>query len=101
LLDPCQEKRSELSWNSAVTWERQGGEDAAWCNKVKKVSPGTDWMAIVCFCLLGFSEAALSFEKLVSAVGLTAQLERRFTESEMTKWIEDGRRRYLQRSGLR
>ncbi len=60
-----------------------------------------DRMAIVCLCLLGFSEAALSFEGLLSAVGLTAQLERRFTEPEMTRWVEDGRRRYLQRSGLR
>jgi len=59
-----------------------------------------DRMAIVCLCLLGFSESAMSVEGLLSAVGLTAPLERRFTNAEMSRWVEEGRRRYLLRSGL-
>jgi hypothetical protein len=59
-----------------------------------------DRMAIVCLCLLGFSESAVSVEELLSAVGLAATLKRQFTKSAMTAWIDEGRRRYLQRSGL-
>lgn len=59
-----------------------------------------DRMAIVCLCLLGFSESAMSVEELLSAVGLTATLERRFTEAEVTRWVEEGRQRFLLRSGL-
>jgi len=59
-----------------------------------------DRMAIVCLCLLGFSDSAVSVEELLSTVGLIAPLKRQFTTSAMTAWVEEGRRRYLQRSGL-
>lgn len=59
-----------------------------------------DRMAIVCLCLLGFSESALSVEELLSTVGLTATLKRQFTKLAMAAWVEEGRRRHLQRSGL-
>jgi hypothetical protein len=59
-----------------------------------------DRMAIVCLCLLGFSDSAVSVEELLSAVGLAATLKRQFTRLMMAAWVEEGRRRYLQRSGL-
>lgn len=59
-----------------------------------------DRMAIVCLCLLGFADSAVSIEELLSAVGLTATLKRQFTKLAMAAWVEEGRRRHLQRSGL-
>jgi hypothetical protein len=59
-----------------------------------------DRMAIVCLCLLGFSDAAASLEELLRAVGFTVRLGRRFTTAKMTEWVADGRRRSLQDSGL-
>jgi len=59
-----------------------------------------DRMAIVCLCLLGFSDAAVSLEGLLGAVGFTVRLDRRFTTTKMMEWVADGRRRSLQDSGL-
>jgi len=59
-----------------------------------------DRMAIVCLCLLGFSDSAVSLEELLSGVGLTATLKRQFTTTAISVWIDEGRRRFVQRSGL-
>lgn len=59
-----------------------------------------DRMAIVCLCLLGLSESAVSVEELLSSVGLSATLKRQFTAPALSAWIEEGRRRFVQRSGL-
>lgn len=59
-----------------------------------------DRMAIVCLCLLGYSDTAVSLEALLSRIGFTAPLDRRFTETEMKSWVEDGRRRKTQGEGL-
>jgi len=59
-----------------------------------------DKMAIVCLCLLGFSDTAVSLEGLLARVGFTARLERRFSEQEMKRWVEDGRGRQAQGIGL-
>jgi hypothetical protein len=59
-----------------------------------------DRMAIVCLCLLGFSETAVSLEGLLARIGFTVPLERRFTQNEMDKWVADGRKRKAQELGL-
>jgi hypothetical protein len=59
-----------------------------------------DKMAMVCLCLLGFSEAAVSLEDLLAGIGFTVHLERRFTRQEMERWVADGRRRKAQGLGL-
>lgn len=59
-----------------------------------------DRMAIVCLCLLGYSDVAVSVEELLSAIGLTGTVKRQFTKPAMAAWVEEGRRRYMQRSGL-
>jgi hypothetical protein len=59
-----------------------------------------DRMAIVCLCLLGFQDAAISLERLLSASGLSADLRRQFSQKVMKDWVTEGRRRFIQGQGL-
>jgi hypothetical protein len=71
-----------------------------WQDEPRPAFCSGDRMAVVSLCLLGFSESAVSVEELLSAVGLSAELKRQFTSTAMSAWIEEGRRRFVQRSGL-
>lgn len=59
-----------------------------------------DRMAIVCLCLLGFSDAAVSLDELLNSVGFTVDLKERFGKTALERWLVDGRQRRLQGLGL-
>jgi hypothetical protein len=71
-----------------------------WENEPMPAFCSADKMAIVCLCLLGFSDAATSLEGLLSTVGLSANIRRQFSQEVMDLWIPEGRRRHIQGQGL-
>ena len=59
-----------------------------------------DRMAVVCLCLLGFSDQAASLERLVAEVGLSQQLSWKYSQQAVDQWVSEGRRRRVQGEGL-
>lgn len=59
-----------------------------------------DKMAIVCLCLLGFSDQAISLEGLVSEVGLSQRLDWKHSQQAVDQWVSEGRRRRVQGEGM-
>lgn len=60
-----------------------------------------DRAAIHALALLGLSEKGISFERALSAVGLTKRLPRQFTDSYFQRSLREGQERRLRGLGLR
>jgi len=57
-------------------------------------------MAIVCLCLLGFPDRAISLERLIAEIGLSQQLGWKHSQQAVDQWVAEGRRRRVQGEGL-
>jgi hypothetical protein len=71
-----------------------------WCEEPLPRFCSADRMAIVCLCLLGFPDAAVSLESLLTSVGFTIELKARFKTTALERWLTDGRQRKMQSQGL-
>ena len=71
-----------------------------WCEEPLPRFCSADRMAIVCLCLLGFPDAAVSLESLLTSVGFTVELKARFKTTALERWLIDGRQRKMQSLGL-
>jgi hypothetical protein len=59
-----------------------------------------DKMAVVALCLLGMASVPVSLEQLLSRVGFSPGLHVRFSTRKMSEWLDEGRLRFIQGTGL-
>jgi hypothetical protein len=60
----------------------------------------SDRMAVICLCLLGFSDLALSLESLLEEAGLGRAVEWKHSTRAVETWVREGIRRRLTGEGL-
>jgi hypothetical protein len=71
-----------------------------WVGEDKPRFCSSDRMDVICLCLLGLSDLAISLEELLIDIGLGRGVEWKHSSAAIKQWVQDGRRRHVTGQGL-